>query len=391
MPFSLGDRLGSCALLRIVVVLGLLAGFALSPKLWLSSRLYPLTPVWSFIQPFASPGDAIVFFALIVLLIGVAAAPRRGLLAAAFALILLLTLQDQSRWQPWFYQYALMLLAIVLAGSSRQDAAMNTCRLIVAATYLWSGLAKLNPQFMSDTLPWLLHPLLKSWPAPAQRFVLHLAFLAPLVEFATGAGLFTRRFRRAALMLAIAMHGFILIVIGPLGSNFNTVVWPWNLAMIAFLLILYFRPARQPALRDIVWGRGFAFQRIVLVLFAIMPIFSLFNLWDDYLSVALYSGNINSGVMYMDDDAFDRLPPAVAAFVTDEGKNLDGLDINDWSYGELNVPAYPESRIFRNVARQVCSYTEDSASLKLVVRGKFALGHRGRQSVYRCAGLQRGF
>src|ERR1022692_3196156 len=92
MPFSVGDKLGyvdlkkvvayprpsKVVLLRICVILGLLAGFALSPKLWLSSRLYPLTPVWSFIGAPSSPIDHIIFFVLIALLIVVSVAPRRG-------------------------------------------------------------------------------------------------------------------------------------------------------------------------------------------------------------------------------------------------------------------------------------------------------------------------
>ena len=191
------------------------------------------------------PIDSIVFVALIVLLIAVGIAPRRELLIAVFALLALVALQDQSRWQPWFYQYVVMLLAIALAGSERQSAALNTCYLIVSATYIWSGLAKLNPNFMGSTFPWLVGPFVGELPAPSQSFVRHLAFVVPFLECATGVGLLIRRFRPAALFCAIAMHVFILIAIGPLGLNFNTVVWPWNLAMIAFLLILFFRPTSE--------------------------------------------------------------------------------------------------------------------------------------------------
>jgi hypothetical protein len=391
MPLSLGDRLGSSGLLRISVILGLLAGFALSPKLWLSSRIYPLTPVWPFLRPLSSPGDYIVLFALIALLMALIVAPRREILVAVFALLLLLALQDQSRWQPWFYQYVLMLLAIALAGSQRQTAALNTCRLIVAATYIWSGLAKLNPGFIGAIFPWLVEPFMKSWPGSAQWFVRHLAFVVPFLECATGIGLLTRRFRSAALFVAIAMHVFILITIGPLGYRFNAVVWPWNLAMIAFLLILFFRRTREPAPRDIIWGRGFAFQKVVLVLFALMPMLSFFNLWDDYLSSALYSGNTSSGMIYLNDDVFARLPEGIEDYFTVEGPNLNGVDLDDWSFGELNVPPYPESRIFKNVARQICGYALDASSVKLVVQGKLALVNGNRQSVYHCSDFQRKF
>jgi hypothetical protein len=93
-------------------------------------------------------------------------------------------------------------------------------------------------------------------------------------------------------------------VLGPLGRHFNAVIWPWNLAMIAFLLILFFGRNNQPALRDIVWGQGFAFQKVVLIIFGVLPALSFFHLWDDYLSSALYTGNTNSGVIYLSDDAF---------------------------------------------------------------------------------------
>jgi hypothetical protein len=382
-------RLSKVVLLRISVILGLLAGFALSPKLWLSSRLYPLTPVWSFISAPRSPIDYIIFFALIALLIAVSATPRRGLLIAVFTLLALVALQDQSRWQPWFYQYVAMLLAIALAGPERQAAALNTCCLIVAATYIWSGLAKLNPGFTGGTFPWLVGPFLGAWPMAAQWLARHLAFVVPLIECGVGVGLLTRRLRTAALFSAIAMHVFVLIVIGPLGRNFNAVVWPWNLAMIAFLLILFFRRTEEPAPQDIIWGRGFAFQKVALILFGVMPALSSANLWDAYLSSALYAGNKNSGVVYVSDDVFDRLPESIEDYVYEDEPDRNDLDINQWSLGELNVPAYPEIRIYRNVARQICGYAMDGSGVELVLHGKRALVNGNRRSIYHCSDLQR--
>jgi hypothetical protein len=375
------------ALLRISVIAGLLAGFALSPKLWLSSRFYPLTPVWSFIRPLRSPGDYIVLFTLIALLIAAAIVPRREILIAVFVLLVLAVLQDQSRLQPWFYQYALMLLAIALAGRDRPVAALNTCCLIIAATYVWSGLAKLNPSFIGDTFPFLVKPFIGAQKGVGLWLVRHLAFLAPLLECALGVGLLIKRFRPLAVLAAIAMHVFILITIGPFGRGVNAVVWPWNLAMIAFSLILFFRRTEDPASRDIIWGRAFAFQKIVLVLFALMPALSFFNLWDHYLSSALYSGNRNSGVVYLSDAVFDRLPDQIEDYVTEEGPDRNKLDIFDWSVGELNVPSYPEIRVFKNVTREICRYASDDPSVELVVQGKLALVNSSRHLAYHCAGL----
>ncbi len=84
----------------------------------------------------------------------------------------------------------------------------------------------------------------------------------------------------------IAMHACILLAIGPLGHNANTVVWPWNIAMILFLLLL-FRHG-DPSASEILWGST-RFHRMALALLGLAPALSFFNVWDSYLSAALYS------------------------------------------------------------------------------------------------------
>ena len=376
--------------LRITVILALLAGFALAPKLWLSSRLYPLAPVFSFLRPFSFPSDYLTLILLAALLIAVMIKPRPVILAAVFALLALLALQDQSRWQPWFYQYVMMLMAISLAGAGRQKAALNTCCLIVAATYIWSGLAKLNPDFSTVIFPAFVEPFVTRGLRPAPWLVRDFAILTSVLECAIGIALLFRRSRIPALFGAIGMHVVILMVLGPLGRRFNVVIWPWNLAMIAFLLILFFRRNEDPAFREIVWGRGFAFQKVVLILFGFMPALSFFHLWDDYLSSALYTGNTDSGIVYFSDDAFDQLPQQFEGRVAEEGPNLSSLDINDWSFSELNVPSYPQIRIYQNVTRHICSYISNGSGVELVVQGKHALVNSNRRYSYHCSDLRGG-
>ena len=74
---------------------------------------------------------------------------------AALALAVLLVLQDQGRLQPWFYQYSFMLAAVGFANLRRlsTQGALNACRLIVALTYLWTGLQKAHVSFAEDVYP----------------------------------------------------------------------------------------------------------------------------------------------------------------------------------------------------------------------------------------------
>jgi hypothetical protein len=383
---SQGDPSERLFALKIGIAGGLLAGLLLSPRLWVSSRFYPQTPVLPVLRPIPFPIDYAVYILLLVLLITIAVVPRPAKPIAAFlCLAAVLALLDQSRWQPWFYQYLFMLLALGLCSRSPAGA-MNTCRLIVVCTYFWSGLQKVNPGFADDVFPWIAEPLTRLLPAGARSLVPSLGLAMPFVEAGIGIALLTRRFRTAAMYLAVGMHVFILIGIGPFGHSANTVVWPWNLAMVAFLLIL-FRQSGDVSWRELLGGRGAVFQRAVLVLFGVLPLLSFFNLWDHYLSSALYSGNRNNGVLYLSDGVLAELPGPIQEEATAEGPDVNKLEIADWSYRELNVPAYPEMRIYKNVARSLCGYAESASDVRLVVEAKGALFRGKRKFSYDCASL----
>jgi uncharacterized membrane protein YphA (DoxX/SURF4 family) len=363
--------------IKLALTLGLIAGFVLSPTLWLSSRVYPLTPVFHFLPPVPPPFDLVVLVAMVLLAVWAAAArrpfkPLAGLLAVAVAY----ATEDQSRWQPWFYQYVTMLAALLWwyarsDDAMRRERALAACRLIVAAVYFWSGLHKINPGFLHSAFPWMLEPLRLQWLAP-------LAPAVPIVEAAIGAGLLIPKFRRTAVIGALAMHAFILASIGPLGRNFDQVVWPWNIAMACLVVLLFWRP---------VWEPKAAAPKLAVVLCAIMPALSFLGVWDNYLSFAMYSGNSNQAWIYMPASVADRLPDELQEHTAENPSKVDTIDITQWSYAELNVPPYAELRIYRNIGRKVCSAAGNPREMVMVVHTKSDLLHRRRQLVYTCSGL----
>lgn len=368
---------------KITVGIGMLAGLLLSRHLWLSARSYPMTPVLPFLRPIGPPLDSTIFVALLLLLMAIVSAPRpKALVWAAIALAVTLALFDQSRWQPWFYQYLFMLIAVGLYPEGR-DAPLDTCRLIVVCIYFWSGLQKLNPQFLGDVFPWMIEPIDRFLPAAILR---PIGMAAPFLETGIGIALLSNRCRNIAVIGALAMHAFILLAVGPLGHNVNTVVWPWNLAMASLVVILFWR-TNDFSSRNILWRKGFVFHLAVLVLFGIAPLFSFFNLWDNYLSSALYAGNRNAATLYLSDAVADKLPDAIQAYVTENGPNINELDLADWSWGELNVPPYPELRVYENVARTICGYATTPSQVKMVVKGKVALVHGGKEYSYDCSNV----
>ncbi len=352
--------------LKRCVAAGLAAGLLLSRPLWTGPRLYPLTPVVGFLHPVG-----LLYGLLLALLVWIAVTPRpEPWIAAALAIAAYMALCDQSRWQPWFYQYCFMLAALAWRGSS-----LNVCRLIVAAIYFWSGIQKFNPGFRGDTLPWLLEPFTRWLPVTA------IGYIAPAFESLLAPALLARRSRNGAVAAAIAMHVWILGSIGPWGHDSNRVVWPWNLAMMAFVLLLFWHSA------DFTPGDVLRANRFVLVLFGIAPVLSLAGIWDHYLSFALYSGNPHVATVYMADSIAGRLPVELQEYINQNDSGIDDLPVADWSYGELHVPAYPEMRVFRSVGRRVCDLAGNPAGLLLIVQEKVTLFRRRRQLVYDCAGL----
>jgi hypothetical protein len=128
-----------------------------------------------------------------------------------------------------------------------------------------------------------------------------------------------------------------MLCIGPLGHDHNTVVWPWNFAMVAFVLILFWRAPDDTIPSTILdpgrnFSIGFAFRAAVLVLFAFMPLFNFFGLWASYLSSGLYTGTSKQGYILVWDST-----------------NWQSTRIGGVSERELNTPAYPEESIFENV------------------------------------------
>ena len=343
------------AWLRLALAAGLVMGMLLSPNLWVSARSYPLTPLWDAVPPLPYPADYALFGLFLALVTGVGVARGRAvgwLAATALALAVFFALGDTSRLQPWFYQYSFMLMALCLFGWGRIGVldALNACRLIVAATYFWSGLQKANMGFFHSLYPWLVGPLTARLPDWAGGALLLGAYAVPAVEATIGLGLLTRRFRKPAVIGALLMHAFIMLCVGPFGNNFNSVVWPWNLAMSAFVLLLFWRPTDAPSLSAILYpGRGFspgfALRTVVLVLFALMPLFSFFGLWDSYLSSSLYSGAGKRGYV-----------------LTWDGSEWQSARIGDLAEEELNAPAYPEDRVFKSVfAERWCEEGSENA------------------------------
>jgi hypothetical protein len=350
----------------------MLCGFMLSPRLWLTTRNCPHTPVWDGLPDLPTPGDWLLLGLLLATLGAIVGSNRPRLALIVFVTLAgFWSLWDQTRWQPWFYQYLFMFAALACGAPpdnpERNEASLNACRLIIACTYFWSGLQKLNWNFAHADFPWLMAPLLKHLPESCHQFLDGSPWAAALTECAIGLGLLVWPLRPLAVVGALSMHLLILYCLGPWGHRWNTVVWPWNVAMMVFVVVLFSR-TRQLMPWHILWPRRFLFARLVL-LFGILPLLNFFDCWDSYLSAALYSGNTPDARIFISEDVLDRLPNDVKYHVWVGGNTPDDfdpdcpyeVDIGGWSMAELNVPCYPAERVYRGLARRLAQWPASAA------------------------------
>ena len=303
---------------------------------------------------------------------------------------------DQSRLQPWFYQYAIMLVALGLCARRPDETSHETClngvRLILVNGDFTSG-AACRKRILDSWRTSL--PLVDE----AGAAVFALRGTSGLTTYLRSGGalawrqasvsdLVFRKTRSAAFVVlaAVAMHGLILVALGPAGHNRNSVVWSWNLAMICFLVLLYWRQ-RACSPGEILWSSGAAYPKAILLLVTLAPALSFFGLWDNYLSWALYAGNKTDASLYIASTVKNRLPASIQRYTEEDEDGRYELSVYDWSFGEMNVPPYPEARIYRNLARSLCTYAEDASDVELVVESKTLWLHSGGDVKYNCGSL----
>ncbi len=362
--------------LRLGLAVTFAATLILTWKLWMSDRTYPLAPFFDWLAGLPVWLD---YLLLGVMMAALAAAAfvrdPRWPIRIVLGVILLLAILDQNRWQPYIIHFALLLGTLLLLPWERRERwtdddlewGLAPARLLLAFTYLFSGLQKLNISYMTDIFPWLLEPGLQWFgagtEAVAEGPMYLLAFLSAAGEGLGGLLLLFRPTRRIAAIFLIAMHTLILLVLGPLGRSSNTAVWPWNLAMIVSLWALFLERSSQgyrsgPSLLSRRWfaalggrshGSGSAAvprkQRAaiiaVLLLFGIAPVFSFWNLWDSYLSFSFYSGNLHEARVQVDSLDHPTLPPQAQALIDSDG----GFNPLFWAVDEMNATPYPEPRV----------------------------------------------
>ena len=370
------------ALLRPAAAFAALVGILCSPRLWLSSgRLFPATPLWAGIPQPPFPLDYFLLIATLASLTGVAVASRPRRWIQAFLVLLgILLIFDQTRWQPWMVLYAVLLAAFLFAPRTEtvkrsvqaqvvlaaETQMLDLCRVYLICMYIFAGLQKFQYSF-AVLVASLLSPELQrfqmsiEWLTAENTVPLALSMAA--AECAAGVLLAFQKTRRWAVYFLISMHVLLVVWLGPLGVDLNSVVWPWNIAMVVFLLLLFrHKDEWTPGL---LWRRHLS-TRVCAVLITVFPTLALTGIWDSPLGFSLYTGRSKEGYIQVGQERIADLPPLVQR-VTGPGGTIQ---IANWCEEALGVYPWRETGIFTSAGKQVAEWLGPEAKVRLVELGK---------------------
>lgn len=377
---------------KITVALGFFFSILLTEKLWMAGRSFPLVPLFPFIPMQPAVLDYYLYAALLLLPLIITLMPNPRRVIVLFLLIVgVLFLWDINRLQSVYYQFFFMLATLGFfswqyTDTKKGNVVLQTCQLIIVSIYFWGGLQKLNLDFVLFSFPWFIDTLIRVLPQSIIHFINLTGVFIPFYESGIGIFLLFKKTRNYAVIAAIGLHVTILFALGPFGHNYAFSIWPWNVAMIFLVYILFWK--NGTAWKNIVWTKNFAFQKIILVLFGILPLLSFFNAWDSYLSFSMYAGNTNYASIVVSGDSAHALPRSLQKYAVHTSQNATTLLIPVWAYNELHVLEYPETRVFKTVGHDVCSMVPDNKNVTLTIQGKKTLFNADVPTSYSCAALQ---
>lgn len=336
-----------------ITSLAWLVSKCISWKLWLSDRLFPLLPPFEFSPVLPHFVSAFLFATS---LLGLCALlffrPNKIIILGVILLEISSCLLDQMRWQPWEYQYLLTFVLFLLYKSNTKQF-LDLIGFILIATYIFSGLHKFNGGFLYTV--WdnfiLKHILHLSNTLIAQKGLHYMGLMLSIIELILGLGLLFLKNRKTVAIFIIIMHLMLLSILGPLGANHNEVVWPWNMAMIGLVWFLFYEENSSPV-TFFFFKNKLNFSMLVLV--GVLPFFNFIGYWDNYLSFNLYSGDVKEVIICVKN--LDKYPE-LKAFVLKNNphqycKDYDALSPNKWSFSELKVPMYAQTRTFYKLKKE---------------------------------------
>jgi hypothetical protein len=301
---------------------------------------------------------------LVLALLGLIVKPQERRSIYPILLILLLFFAfDGLFLQIWIWFYFLLFILFLPSKHLQNDEkTLQTLQFVIAGIYFWSGFFKLGPYFVEDSFSWFLEPIpilrdLGKYPI--------LGYWAAFFEISLGIGLLIPKTRSNFKFIAVFFHVFIMLVLSPLGHNWNTLVLPWNVAMIGLIFLCF--ETKKNGTEPI-----FSFKTLklnasscVLKLAWIGPLLSLFSLFPRDFTWRMYSGTHSEMTFYFQEESLlEKLKiPQEKVF----GKNSLKITLEDWLNDQTGVLPPDSEAYYRNLGRYLCQFVTDKSGSGILI------------------------
>lgn len=351
MIFNLQDH-QKVNFVRIIAILSTLTMMVYAPDLWISTKDFPVIPLFDWLPIPTAPIDTIlagIFFVSQVLYIF---KPKRSLGWFIVALFAYLAMVDQNRLQPYFYQSFLTILAIVIYNDKTSSKkVLYTIILIFLATYFFSGIQKLNEVFY---LQWM-EALQKHFGFLPDSILQSFTYAVPWLEAIMGVFLLFNKTRKLGVAMIVLMHTIITVMLVYLGYGFNVI--PWNLQNIISVLVIFWVLKTSSFSEFFTFGLNFQKSLILLFTF-ILPFSNLFGGWDHLLSFSFFTSKLDYYYVELDKTLVNKLPESVTKY-TRSNDDITVIYLNEWA-GDVNkVLLYPQKRVVLKTERYLRSFADN--------------------------------
>ena len=346
--------------IRKITVLSFLIGVICSYKLWLPLRHFPRIPIIP-IPIHLIQLETHLTLLLIISLIGLLFKRIILLYYTAVIATLFLIIMDQNRIQPWVYMY--LLTMVILSIYDKKNVAftniysLHCLRLVIIGQYFWAGIHKINSNFIENAYASMLQHFFDIDELIVPSFLSSFGYILPFIEISFALLLIFPKYRFWGLLLATGMHCYILIYLIFPERYLNSIVYPWNIAMIAIDWLLFYKYKESFKFKSFKRIVTRKMQTLILLATWFLPVLLFFGYWDHHLSFSLYSGKKEKMIILLEKQVTTKLPKYLLPYIISK-KNIDVLSINKWALGELNTPVNPELRIYKKIAGKFCTYNK---------------------------------
>ncbi len=349
------NRLQRIQIWQVLLSLAMLAALAVSYKLWLGQRDFPLVPVADWWPVMPHPFDWILVGGLgLSLLLAAIFRKNRIFPFLIVTLLVVLALFDQNRWQSWVYFYGLMWVVLMPFGRyfhryQDTDRIIMMGRQLMGAAFVWTGILGLNAAYSDgNALSWL------GQVAPGYGFPNHwMNWMLPAVEVLTGGLLLLKMTRYLGVGLAISLQIMYLFAFGRPEQASAFMAWIHHGSLLLFTILLFVGRTDHNKRSSFVDCLKVPLYRAVLLLVWLAPALYFTGYWDTNLAAQLHPVPQQHDVSVTVGTEVSELLPASAQKALKPCPEGMVLDLNRWSKTELRVPLIPEPRMVQELVEEL--------------------------------------